>query len=169
MIALEMLKGKCEFNLNIVGPITNDDLRGFLDYDFVVYHGKKAINEVAELLRLADIFIYSHLNPPCPNSVLEAITTGLPVVGFDSGAMSELCWFSKDLLATVSSEIFQDYGSFSPVKLAEKIELCINQYGKYRRNALDHAKLYYFDECGKRYIQVFEQVMKKQRDARLYK
>ena len=36
-------------------------------------------------------FLYSaEVNPPCPNSVIEALACGLPVAGFDSGSLTEL-------------------------------------------------------------------------------
>jgi glycosyltransferase involved in cell wall biosynthesis len=36
-------------------------------------------------------FLYSaEVNPPCPNSVIESLACGLPVVGFDSGSLREL-------------------------------------------------------------------------------
>lgn len=157
--ALDSLAGKFDFRLNIIGPIVNESLKGLLQRDYVVTHGSKTIYEIAEILPKMDIFIYSHLNPPCPNSVLEAISCGLPVVGFDSGSMNELCWFSKDLLAYVSDDTFQKYEDFNPEALAEKIELCIDNYSYYRKLALDHSYLYSFEECGKKYVEVFDRVI----------
>jgi len=159
VLALDTLAGKFDFHLNVIGPVVNESLKSLLKRDYVVMRGLKTIYEIAEVLPKMDIFIYSHLNPPCPNSVIEAISCGLPVVGFDSGAMSELCWFSKDILAYVSDDIFQKYEDFNPEALAEKIELCIDNYGYYRKLALDHSHLYSFEECGKKYVEVFEKII----------
>ena len=36
------------------------------------------------------IYLVLEINAPCPNSVIEAMALGCPVVGFDSGALAEL-------------------------------------------------------------------------------
>jgi glycosyltransferase involved in cell wall biosynthesis len=36
------------------------------------------------------ILLVLEVNPPCPNSVIEALASGIPIVGFDSGALREL-------------------------------------------------------------------------------
>lgn len=41
-------------------------------------------------LRKADLFFSAELNPPCPNSVIEALSSGLPVAAFEGGAIREL-------------------------------------------------------------------------------
>ncbi len=42
------------------------------------------------LMRSAHLLFSAEVNPPCPNSVIEALSCGLPVVGFDTGSLSEL-------------------------------------------------------------------------------
>jgi glycosyltransferase involved in cell wall biosynthesis len=38
----------------------------------------------------AALFLTMDLNPSCPNSVIEALAAGLPVVGFDTGSVGEI-------------------------------------------------------------------------------
>ena len=42
------------------------------------------------LMRSAHLLFSAEVNPPCPNSVIEALSCGLPVVGFNTGSLSEL-------------------------------------------------------------------------------
>lgn len=42
------------------------------------------------LMRSAHLLFSAEVNPPCPNSVIEALACGLPVVGFDTGSLAEL-------------------------------------------------------------------------------
>ncbi len=45
---------------------------------------------VAEALRRSDVFLAASRNDPCSNSVIEALTVGLPVIYRDSGGHPEL-------------------------------------------------------------------------------
>lgn len=159
--ALDILEHQLNFELTVVGPVVNPSLEPFLKRKYVNYVGPKGLEEVAGILRDSDIFVYSHLNPPCPNSVIEAISCGLPVAGFDSGSMSELLYFSKELLAPVSGEVFQKYEDFDPDKLARKILFLVENYHQYRQRALEHSYLYSFEECGRQYVEVFERFLTK--------
>ena len=159
--ALDSLHGTFEFHLTLVGPITNPELEVYTKRDYITYAGSKAAPEIAEILRNSHIFLYSHLNPPCPNSVIEAVSCGLPVVGFRSGAMAELCSFSEELLADVSDAVFQRYADFDARQLTSKIAMAVDRYGHYKTLALSQSHLYDFQRCGAQYVTVFQHCLRK--------
>jgi len=46
--------------------------------------------QIPDLMRSSHILFSAEINPPCPNSVVETLACGLPVVGFDTGSLREL-------------------------------------------------------------------------------
>lgn len=52
--------------------------------------GEVAPSAIPELDRSADLLFAADLHPACPNSVIEAMACGLPVVSYDTGALPEL-------------------------------------------------------------------------------
>jgi glycosyltransferase involved in cell wall biosynthesis len=149
--------------LRIVGPVRINKKEEVLKRSYIEYYDEKSLHEIAELLRDSDVFIYSHLNPPCPNSVIEAVSCGLPVVGFKSGAMEEMCYFNEELLAFVSDDVFQKYEDLNPELLAEKIILCLSEFKRFKENALKHHENFSMDQCAGSYMDVFQEVLDQKR------
>lgn len=46
--------------------------------------------KIHEVFSRSAVFLVLEINPPCPNSVIEALASGVPVVGFDTGSLREL-------------------------------------------------------------------------------
>ncbi len=156
----EMEQAEKQFKFVVIGPI-QDEFKHLLDRKYVDYKGTLGLQEVADELVRADVFVYSHLNAPCPNSVIEAISVGLPVVGFDSGSMSELLFFSKELLAKVGDNTFHSYEQFDYKLLKQKLELVITEFEEYKQRALEHYEDYDFTKTGKAYADIFRSYLSK--------
>jgi glycosyltransferase involved in cell wall biosynthesis len=58
--------------------------------DNVTIRGRVPRHEMPDVYRGCDVYMALEINPPCPNAVIEAMASGLPVVGFDTGSLSEL-------------------------------------------------------------------------------
>lgn len=56
----------------------------------VAWLGEVEPDSVPPLLRSGDLLFSADVHPACPNSVLEALACGLPVVAFDTGAIPEI-------------------------------------------------------------------------------
>lgn len=157
--ALDSVKSEFSFRLVTAGPVTNEDIRHYFERPYIVQRDGLNHAELAEELRRSDLFVYSILNPACPNSVIEAVSCGVPVVGFKSGAMEELLHFNKELLADVSDEVFQEYKDFDEHRLAEKILLAAREFRHFKQRALEHSHLYPFEDTGERYLDIFKKAL----------
>jgi glycosyltransferase involved in cell wall biosynthesis len=64
--------------------------RGLQVADNVVFTGPYTQEQAPEIYRGADAYVMTKHNDPCPNTVLEALASGLPVVYSASGGVPEL-------------------------------------------------------------------------------
>lgn len=78
--------------LTVVGrvtPLAQERLMRKHSYP-IQFLGLVPRDRIPEINRSAHLFYSAEVQPPCPNSVIEALACGLPVVGFETGSLPEL-------------------------------------------------------------------------------
>jgi glycosyltransferase involved in cell wall biosynthesis len=78
--------------LTVVGKVTDEhkkkvEARTGISINWM---GSVPRERIPEIDRSAHVFFSADLNAACPNSVIEALACGLPVIAFDTGALNEL-------------------------------------------------------------------------------
>jgi glycosyltransferase involved in cell wall biosynthesis len=156
VLALDAIKNRYNFELRVIGPVSDIEVKKLMKRKYINCLGAMNKEGVAKELQKTDILIHCQLNPACPNSVIESVSCGVPVIGFDTGAMKEVLFFSPELLAHVSDDIFQRYQDFNYEKLMEKIILCIEEYEKFKCLFIKYSYLYDSEDMCEEYIKTFE-------------
>lgn len=107
--------------------------------------GIKTASEIAEIMRQSDILIHAAENDPCPNVVLEALASGLPILYKDSGGVDELA---------------KDYGVPIIGDINSSVEEIKDKYLKLRGKILEDLHLFSIEHAADKYLKVFEAALK---------
>jgi glycosyltransferase involved in cell wall biosynthesis len=91
------------------------------------------------LMRSSHVLFSAELNPPCPNSVVEALACGLPVAGFDTGSLSELVQGGAGRLAPYGGDPWKLQKPDIPA-LAEAATEVLQDQDRFRKSARERAE-----------------------------
>jgi glycosyltransferase involved in cell wall biosynthesis len=91
------------------------------------------------LMRSSHLLFSAEVNPPCPNSVIEALACGLPVVGFETGSLSELVQEDAGRLVPYGANPWR-LQTPDIAALAETATEVLQDQPRFRKSARDRAE-----------------------------
>lgn len=104
----------------------------------IVWRGVVRREAIPSIDRSAHLLFSADVNAACPNSVIEALACGLPVIGFDTGSLPELVTGQTGEIAAYGADVWklQKPDLHALVDAAAKV---LGDLESYRRAARWHA------------------------------
>jgi glycosyltransferase involved in cell wall biosynthesis len=106
----------------------------------IQWTGQVPHERIPELNRSAHLLYSADINPACPNSVIEAMGCGLPVLAFDTGAIPELIAGESGRVVSYGGDPWRLEPPDMPVLVEAATEILTDQ-ALFRRGARDRAEL----------------------------
>ena len=145
--ATNLLRKKINVKLNIEGKIDEKLKTKVINYinnldlnENVYLNGEYNQESAPKIYQKNDLYYFMVHNAPCPNALIEAIASGLPVVYLDSGSSKEIV---RQAGIGIKSKLSWNYFSEINANLICKATIKIlNNYNFYskesRKNAIKH-------------------------------
>jgi len=96
--------------------------------------------QIPWMMRSSHLLFSAEINPPCPNSVIEALACGLPVVGFYTGSLPELVQGDAGRLVPYGADQWKLQEPDIPM-LAEVTAEVLQNQSQFRKSARERAEL----------------------------
>lgn len=123
------------------------------DLTDVVFKGLFSRDKISDVYRDA-IFFAIEINGACPNSVIEALASGIPVIGFDSGSLRELVPDDAGIIIPYGADPWK-LEVPAVEDLCAAVKRVLSTWDEYSRNARHIAEERYdIEKVTERYIRV---------------
>ncbi len=112
-------------------------------------------DEIPEIDRSAHLLYSSDVNPACPNSVIEALACGTPVLAFDTGALPELVSADAGRIVPYGGDPWKLEQPDISMLVEAAVEILTFQ-DRFRQGARFHAeRLFNLDNMIDHYYEIF--------------
>ncbi len=138
----DMLSKKFKIELTIVGRVderTKSKLRDETAFR-IRFMDTITREQIPWMMRSSHLLFSAEVNPPCPNSVIEALACGLPVVGFYTGSLPEIVQGDAGRLVPYGADQWKLQEPDIPM-LAEVAAEVLQNQPQFRKAARERAEL----------------------------
>ena len=138
---IEALSSLESFDIHIYGKL-NFSLSNITAFKkHIKYFGVVSRDFTPKIYQQNQIYFCIEKNPACPNSVLEAMSSGLPIIGFDNGSLKELVG-EAGIIIKVNKEITDIKSDDLSIIIKKSINNIISNYSHYSNLARKRAKIF---------------------------
>ena len=141
-----------KYRVDIYGKVSQSLKNKFIEKNNIFFNGY--INQdviFRQIKALPYVYVCLEKNPPCPNSVLEMLSLGVPIIGLNSGSLGELIGEAGILIDP--NEIYLD--TFANL-LNDSLSQIENSYFEYQELTLKRSFLFKEKYTLKKYLDLFE-------------
>lgn len=137
-----MLSKKFKIELTICGHIDERSKNMLRDQTAfrIRYMDTITREQIPWMMRSSHLLFSAEVNPPCPNSVIEALACGLPVIGFYTGSLPELVQGDAGRLVPYGADQWKLQEPDIPM-LAEVATEVLQNQSQFRKAARERAEL----------------------------
>jgi glycosyltransferase involved in cell wall biosynthesis len=150
-------RGEWDLELAIVGMAADHLRKAYQTKSTVdiLWFGAVPREDIPEINRSSHFLFSADIHAACPNSVIEAMACGCPVVAFDTGALTELVRGDAGLIVPYGGNAWAlDPPDFE--SLADAAEAILREQDRFRQGARAHAEeALDLDVMVDRYLEVF--------------
>ena len=142
-------KIKKDYRYEIYGYVSQGIKSKFHDKKNLHFFGQVSRDKIKKILKRKKkyIFISLEMKAPCPNSVIEAINHGIPVIGYNQGSMSEIINKKQGKLLNVNK-----YYEFEEKELSKAIKEINDNYYRYNKKLKNIDEKFKLDYMLKKYV-----------------
>ncbi|MDH3692559.1 MAG: glycosyltransferase family 4 protein, partial [Gammaproteobacteria bacterium] len=153
-----ILAGKLDFPLAETNY--NDLVRELNAYEWIERLPPFSQEAARDLYRRAHLLLHPKYKDPCPTVVIEGMSSGVPVVGSNSGGMEELIGSDAGVLIEVPESWYEMHVP-GTIEMADAVELLMRDWLPRSRAARRRAELLFNKEDWlDRHAEIFESLLR---------
>lgn len=148
--SINLIKCLGDYDYEIYGEVDNINYaRELQNFKNVKIKGVVSRAEIKDILKKNKkyIFVSLEINTACPNSVIEALNFGIPVLGYKSGSMEEIVNQEFGRLININKKFEID-----PKEVVSKIDFINKNYNYFNNNLEKLDKKFSLDFMSDKYI-----------------